>query len=284
MAGECIKMRLELHDSPKVGKIARLTGLDRFGVVGRLHRVWGWVDQTSEDGAKVDGEFADIDELADCAGFANAMAQVGWLQDLGGVLRFGNFTEHNGNTARRRAEDARRKGKGRKAPRPQTVRNGADTVRKPVGPSVELEQEQEAEQEKNPSDSFPPTPLAGGEADGTGSFDAWWASYPIRQPGVPRGNRKAAWKAWVKLGEADRARVVEATARLVASGQIPKDAERFIRPGPGGADPPWRAWLDDAPGAKVAQPKTPQTAAQRREEGNYAYDIDGALAMLTDTR
>lgn len=127
-----------------------------------------------------------------------------------------------------------------------------------------------------------PTPADAGSAceDGDSSFDAWYESYPVRGKGVPRGNRKAAFRAWVKLRDADRSRVVEATRRLIASGQIPKDAERFLRPGPHGADPPWQAWLDDTPGATVAAGTKPKTAANRREEGNHEYDQSGLDSLI----
>jgi len=146
MPGEWIKMRLELHNSTKVRKIARLTGIDLFGVVGRLHLVWGWVDQVSEDGACIEGEQADIDEMTGCEGFAAAMMQAGWLQEVEGSLRFANFTEHNGKTSKRRLEDAKRKFT-RRAKSPQDVRSGADILRTDCGRHEDQEQEQEEEQE-----------------------------------------------------------------------------------------------------------------------------------------
>ena len=146
MPGEWIKMRLELHDSTKVRKIARLTGIDMFGVVGRLHRVWGWVDQISEDGDCIEGERADIDEMTGCDGFAAAMMQVGWLQEVEGTLRFGNFAEHNGQTSKRRVEDAKRKFT-RRAKSPQHVRNVSAKCPQPCGHFEDQEQEQEQEQE-----------------------------------------------------------------------------------------------------------------------------------------
>jgi hypothetical protein len=105
---------------------------------------------------------------------------------------------------------------------------------------------------------------------GSGSFDAWWASYPVRGPGIPRGNRKKAWAEWVKLGDDARAEVVEATRRLVKSGTYPKDAERFLK-GSKGADPPYKAFLDDTPVSVVSVASKP-TAAQVKESRNYEYD------------
>ena len=42
MAGDWIKMRRELAMDPDVVEIAAKSGLDEFGVVGRLHAVWSW--------------------------------------------------------------------------------------------------------------------------------------------------------------------------------------------------------------------------------------------------
>lgn len=103
MAGEWIKMRIDLAADPAVIRIRRSTGIDADAVVGKLHRLWSWADAHTADGfaAGLDAEW--VDEFAGCQGFAAAMAAAGWLEvDTNGV-RFANFERHNGQPAKVRA-------------------------------------------------------------------------------------------------------------------------------------------------------------------------------------
>lgn len=144
-------MRAELHDSPKVRKLARLTGSDRFAVVGRLHRLWCWLDQTSETGQDVNAEDIDVDELVGLDGFADALRSIGWLTGDDGKLSFTNYEEHNGKNEKRRVSDARRKAEQRynkRADCPQGVPVVSAKCPQSVRKRAPQEQEQEREQEQ----------------------------------------------------------------------------------------------------------------------------------------
>lgn len=79
MAGDWIKLRIDLREDPEVFQIAALTGLDRFNVVGRLATFWGWIDRRSVDG-RVDGvSRLVVDEIVGFSGFAEALETVKWL-------------------------------------------------------------------------------------------------------------------------------------------------------------------------------------------------------------
>lgn len=103
MAGEWIKMRLDLASDPAVIRIRRATGLDADSVVGKLHRLWSWADAHTADGfaAGLDAEW--VDELVGVQGFAAVMADAGWLQIDDAGIRLANFDRHNGQTAKVRA-------------------------------------------------------------------------------------------------------------------------------------------------------------------------------------
>lgn len=194
----------------------------------------------------------------------SALIETGWVERDGRNLRACKWLEKNSGMVSR-WENGKSGGRPKKPDG-----NRSETEPKPAGTSGEpIGQDRTRQDKKNP-----PTPLRGEANDGDGSFDAWWRSYPIRGPGVPRGNKAKAFRAWAKLGDADRAKVVEATRRLVASGQMPKDAERFLQPpGRGGGDPPWRVWLEDAGGAAVASAgKSTMTAAERKDALCHAED------------
>lgn len=118
MAGDWIKMRVDLATSPKVVRISSALRADRLRVVGALHAVWCLFDVHSIDG-KLDGYTLDaLDELIGFAGFGAAMAAVGWIEDDGQSIAVPRFDEHNGQSAKRRAMEADRKSAVRKASAP----------------------------------------------------------------------------------------------------------------------------------------------------------------------
>jgi hypothetical protein len=76
VAGDWIKMRNDLRSDPAVFQLAKLTGLDRFAIVGRLAEFWGWVDKHAVDGAVDGGTSQAIDDVVVYEGFAEALVQV----------------------------------------------------------------------------------------------------------------------------------------------------------------------------------------------------------------
>lgn len=109
MAGDWIKMRADLHTHPKVVRMASALKADRLRIVGGLHSAWCLFDVHSVDGF-LDGYSADtLDDLIGFPGFARAMIAVGWLDEEGESLVMPRFDAHNGQSAKRRAQDADRK-------------------------------------------------------------------------------------------------------------------------------------------------------------------------------
>lgn len=119
MAGDWIKMRMDLGTSPKVVRMSSALRADRLRVVGGLHAVWCLFDVHSEDG-RLDGYTLDaLDELIGFPGFGAAMVAVGWLGDCGDHLSVPRFDEHNGQSAKRRAMETERKREARKMSAPE---------------------------------------------------------------------------------------------------------------------------------------------------------------------
>ena len=109
MAGDWIKMRADLHTHPKVVRMASALKADRLRIVGGLHSAWCLFDVHSVDGL-LDGYSADtLDDLIGFPGFARAMMAVGWLEENDESLVMPRFEAHNGQSAKRRAQDADRK-------------------------------------------------------------------------------------------------------------------------------------------------------------------------------
>jgi hypothetical protein len=103
MAGEWIKMRVDLASDPAVIRIRRATGIDADAVVGKLHRLWAWADTHTAEGAAEGLDVEWVDEFAGVKGFAAAMQLAGWLEVDDAGLRFTNFDRHNGQPAKVRA-------------------------------------------------------------------------------------------------------------------------------------------------------------------------------------
>lgn len=110
MAADWIKMRVELQTHPKVVRILSATRSDKFRVIGGLHAVWSVFDAHSEDGFLHGYTPETLDHIIGWEGFSSAMVLVGWLNfDGKETLCCPDFIEHNGSSAKRRAEDSKRK-------------------------------------------------------------------------------------------------------------------------------------------------------------------------------
>jgi hypothetical protein len=126
MAGDWIKMETELHEKPEVFAISTALKMNRFEVVGRLHRVWSWYNKHTESGHAASVTNVTVDEVAGRDGFAQAMISAGWGEEADGVFTLPKFDRHNGNTAKSRALAAQRQGKSRA----KRDKSHADTVTK----------------------------------------------------------------------------------------------------------------------------------------------------------
>lgn len=114
MAGDWIKMRTNLRTHPKVVRMASALKADRLRVIGGLHAVWCLFDAHSADG-RLDGYTEQtLDEDIAWPGFSAAMVAVDWLENDGDSLATPRFDEHNGQSAKRRAQEAERKRNDRK--------------------------------------------------------------------------------------------------------------------------------------------------------------------------
>lgn len=114
-------MQTGLARTPEVMLIADETGLDEFAVIGRLHAVWSWLDEQTEDGQIRGVTIPRVDRIANYKGFGAAMERAGWLSEKDNVLIAPNFGKHNGSTAKQRANSSLRMGKLR------SKRNGSVT-------------------------------------------------------------------------------------------------------------------------------------------------------------
>lgn len=110
MAGDWIKMRSELQSHPKVVRILSALEADKFRVIGGLHAVWAVFDTHSVNGELTGYTPKAMDHVIGWEGFSAALMSVGWMAwDGSQTLTLPEFDEHNGQSAKRRAEDQKRK-------------------------------------------------------------------------------------------------------------------------------------------------------------------------------
>jgi hypothetical protein len=115
MSRPWIKMRTDLDDDPHVIEMASALGVHENHVVGMLWKIWSWADSHSLDGNALRVTCVTLDRFAGVSGFADALRKVGWLDGRDGSLSLPRFAEHNGQTAKTRAETAERVAKHRNA-------------------------------------------------------------------------------------------------------------------------------------------------------------------------
>jgi hypothetical protein len=110
---EWIKMRKSLSTDADVLRLSHLLGVDTYSVVGRLHKLWSWLDENTADGCAVSATGVFVDKITECDGFADSLRVIGWLTGDDWDLQFPNFTRHNGESAKKRAQAAVRMAKSR---------------------------------------------------------------------------------------------------------------------------------------------------------------------------
>ena len=95
-------------DKVEIDKIAQMLGIDHDAVFGKCIRFWIWADQQSIDGNALSVTKAFLDRNTFQQGFADALISVGWLIEDGDSFRIPNFDRHNGESAKKRANTAKR--------------------------------------------------------------------------------------------------------------------------------------------------------------------------------
>jgi hypothetical protein len=103
MAGDWMKIELELPDKPEVHAIAGFTNIDPDAVVGKLIRIWQWFDKHTTDGNAHGVTYSLLDRISGVTGFGEAMNFAGWIVQNGTVLTMPKFDRHTSQSAKTRA-------------------------------------------------------------------------------------------------------------------------------------------------------------------------------------
>ena len=104
-----IKIETHTPDKTEIRHIARLCGCSRADAFLAFFRVFVWLDEETEDGHVDFFTPDDADEIGGLKGLGEALQEVRWLMfgPTGAVVA--NWDRHNGQSAKRRAQEAERK-------------------------------------------------------------------------------------------------------------------------------------------------------------------------------
>jgi hypothetical protein len=204
-----IKMRVDLREDPSVFRLAKLTKLDRLSVVGRLWAFWSWADKHAIEGHIDGADAADVDEIADKKGFAEALHAVGWLEIGDGFVAIPKHDRHTGESAKERSLKNARQARWRQS-------RGGDVDAQPstqsdAQPSTQPSTREEKRREEKEKD-IPPAPRVPPWVPPAWiPVDAWTAFIAMRKA---KGKR-------APFTDAARDGIVAALDKLRAAGHDP---------------------------------------------------------------
>ena len=171
MAGDWIKMRTNLARCPQVVRIASALSADRLRVIGGLHALWSLADEQTEDGVLAGYTTDFVDEMIGWSGFCAALHGVGWLDISDQGITLPRFEEHNGQSAKRRAQEADRK----------RIRRASASTSASNADKKRTREEKRREDIKTRAQGADPDP----------AFVEFWKAYPSK---VGKGAAEAAWR------------------------------------------------------------------------------------------
>lgn len=154
MAGDWIKIRINLHEDPAILKMAELIGgkCRPETVVGYCVRFWGWVSENTSDGVVRNVTLESVECVLHLPNFLSYMRQVGWLEYVesttGTQIIIPNFERHLSNSAKKRALDTKSK-------RQQRVRKMSENKTDKSGTREEKRREEKSIKKKTTSSSCP---------------------------------------------------------------------------------------------------------------------------------
>jgi hypothetical protein len=228
-----IKMSVELTTHPKVMQMAALLKSEKHRVIGGLLHVWSIFDAHTEDGI-LDGytpEF--LDKTIGWKGFSRALISIGWLNRITpNCLSIKDYEEHNGTSAKRRAQDASRKAAAsRSSKNPQRLQevsaSGEESLRTREDKRIE-EQIREIDPPLPPEGEASKSSLGLSHAkrrpkdEPSPDFLLFWNAYP-RKEAKPK-----AWKAWQKPHMPPIEVILTAVSTQKESAQWKKEDGQFI--------------------------------------------------------
>ncbi len=142
-----IKVETATPDKPEICAIATALRMDADAVLGKLVRLWSWVEvnRVKPNDLGVTKEF--LDKLVGRKGFSTALVACGWLTEGDGKLGLKNLDRHNGGLAKVRALTALRVAMHRKRKLTNVPSSVATALHIPVFDDDDKKVKKESEQQ-----------------------------------------------------------------------------------------------------------------------------------------
>lgn len=255
MAG-WIKWNKGLTKRSEVLQMAARTKKDRRLIALACMELWEWADDETTDGWLPGCTAAFVDDLVGIRGFASAYAEAGWseIKPDGTLLR--NWERHNGESAKRRALDARSKEERRTSVRKVSasdVDNKRTEVRTASGQSADQRREEKRREQQQQG-----FPLCAGSS-----------AAPDAVACPPAAAPAAAGISPILQALHDRGIGEPTASTLVADGVTGADISAVERASDAGDGPGlWVHRLREA----IAQRASTARAKQTREAARAAFD------------
>lgn len=110
MALDWIKVDHPLRRDRRIGRLARMLRVSKQHALGVMICLWIYIDEQTEDGVLRDHTREDLDDVMGIEGATQILLDhTDWLDEIEGGFSAPRWTTKNGDTAKRRAVDARRK-------------------------------------------------------------------------------------------------------------------------------------------------------------------------------
>ena len=114
MAGDWIKVEHATLDKPEVLRAAEMLGISRREAIGLFFDYWIWLDKNLSrfcPGVVPNVSRKSLDEVLHTPGFSRCLEAIGWAKfdDAAWTLTVINAERHNGNSAKARAYEQKKK-------------------------------------------------------------------------------------------------------------------------------------------------------------------------------
>lgn len=196
MANDWIKFRVKLATDGRVRAAARATKQKPATILGGLLIMWALADSHADDEGILGGyTFEDIDEVTGIKGFC-ASLPADWIGQTETGILLPRYHEHNGTTAKKRAESNARVAEFRRNGNADVTQKVLQNADKTVTESVTREEKRRIEK-----DLSPPTPPS------DYSFEEFESDYPIPACRGRKGDLVQARIAWDALPDDPELRV-----------------------------------------------------------------------------
>ncbi len=115
-----IKVGVDTPYKTAIRNMARDCNCSRGDAFLAWFDLYAWLDENTADG-RIETDHGELDRKAGLPGAAASLERSGWLSFTGSMCTITNWDEHNGQNAKRRAMDARRKTEMREEMRRQGI-------------------------------------------------------------------------------------------------------------------------------------------------------------------